>query len=374
MRVSSDPSSATGDRSISAILGSSAIEGAPGTSVVVTGAAGPLGRRVCTRLAANPSITDLVALDRRATPAGDRPIDLLADDLKELFEGASVLVHLASVFGPAREDDPEVLAAADVTMARRVLDAAGATGVPHVVILSSATVYGAWPNNPVPLSEDAPLRPDPQMAYAVQKAEVERIANEWRDAHPGVTVAILRPAPAVAGDHPGWLFRALRAAGSVRALDDDPPAQFLHLDDLATAIDLACRTHADGVFNVAPDGWLTPTEYRELAGGAAKVQAPRWLADKLATARWRLRLAPSSPGARAYTRGSFVVANDKLRALGWEPAEGNAEAYVDAVPPGPVAALSPRRRQELALGAAGVTAIAIVAAVVALLRRRRRRT
>ena len=30
----------------------------------------------------------------------------------------------------------------------------------HVVLVSSAMVYGAWANNPVPLTEDAALRPD----------------------------------------------------------------------------------------------------------------------------------------------------------------------------------------------------------------------
>ena len=61
-------------------------------------------------------------------------------------------------------------------MARRVLDAAAAAGRAHVVVLSSATVYGAWPTNPVPLTEDAPLRPNPGCAFAVQKAEIERLA------------------------------------------------------------------------------------------------------------------------------------------------------------------------------------------------------
>ena len=38
--------------------------------------------------------------------------------------------------------------------------------------------------------------------------------------------------------------------------EDDPPAQFLHLDDLASAVVLAVDQRLDGVFNVAPDGWV----------------------------------------------------------------------------------------------------------------------
>jgi len=61
----------------------------------------------------------------------------------------------------------------DVT--RRLLNAASAAGVRHLVVLSTATVYGAWPNNPVPITEDAPLRPVPDFAYAVGHAEVEQL-------------------------------------------------------------------------------------------------------------------------------------------------------------------------------------------------------
>ncbi len=321
---------------------------------MVTGAAGALGRRLCTRLAADPTITQVLALDRQPAPAGDRPVDLLTDDLEALFAGVGSVVHLASVFGPALDDDPEVQAAADVTMARRVLAAAAAAGVGHVTILSSATVYGPWRNNPVPLTEDSPLRPDPGLAFAVQKAEIERIAADWHDDHPEVALAILRPALTVAEDHSGWLARSLRAAGALREHEGDPPTQFLHLDDLASAIDQVRTARTDGTFNVAPDGWLTPSEFRDLAGANAGLRAPRWLVDKVAALRWRFRLAPTPPGTQAYAHGSFVVANDRLRATGWEPTQTNEESYVAAVPAGPWATVSPRRRQEPGPRGAGV--------------------
>ena len=40
---------------------------------------------------------------------------------------------------------------------------------------SSAMVYGAWENNPVPLTEDALLRPDVEFAFARQLGA----ANNW---------------------------------------------------------------------------------------------------------------------------------------------------------------------------------------------------
>ena len=92
--------------------------------------------------------------------------DLVTADLTDAFAAASSVIHLASVFGPAVEG-PEVDDALDVVMARRVLAAADKAGIDRVVLLSSATVYGPWANNPVPLTEDAPLRPPPDLACAV---------------------------------------------------------------------------------------------------------------------------------------------------------------------------------------------------------------
>ena len=70
-------------------------------------------------------------------------------------------------------------------------------------MVSSATVYGAWANNPVPLTEDAPLRPNPEFAYAVHKAQVERLVTDWADDHSDAAVAILRPALALAEERRG---------------------------------------------------------------------------------------------------------------------------------------------------------------------------
>ncbi len=336
------------------------------TDVVVTGAGGALGRRVV-RL-----------LEGATPPCRVRTVDdaaLLADDLKPSFEGADVVVHLASVFRSAAEEDPAVDRADDVTAAQQVLDAAGDVGVGHLVVLSSATVYGAWANNPMPLTEDATLRPVPDLAFAVQRAEVERRLSEWRQGHPSATATVLRPVPVV-GDEgdAGWLARALHEARRVADLEGDPPAQFLHVDDLASAVVLAVTARLDGARNVAPDSWLRGSEYTALDAGTPKVRLPEREADRVSRLRWRLRLAPTPPGLQPYARHPWVVANDRLRADGWEPEHSHEEAFVDGTPATALATLSPRRRQEIALGVSGGVLVAGVAAgVLAVLRRRARR-
>lgn len=346
------------------------------TRVVVTGASSPLGTRVVSLLAARDDVDQVVAVDVyrpvAIDPAKVRPVqlDLVTAELGEVLEGADAVVHLATVFGPSFEGE-EIDQAVDVVMARRLFDASAKADVDHLVVLSSATVYGPWANNPVPLTEEAPLRPHPDLAYAVQKAEIERLAAEYALDRPSATVARLRPAPIVHEGVGGWLAQALDAAADLPTAEETP-AQYVHVDDVAAAVVAVWSSGLDGAINVAPSGWLTPTERREL-DPVPKVRLPEPVAVALSAWRWRLRLAPTAPGILAYARHPWVVANDRLADTGWEASNSNEEAYVAGHEASVIETISPRRRQELALGIAGVAVAASVIGVVALVRSRRRR-
>ena len=95
-----------------------------------------------------------------------------------------------------------------------MLDDATAGQATHLVLVSSAMVYGAYANNPVPLTEDAILRPDVDFVYARQLATVEAMADRWRRTGAGRTVTVLRPVVAMAAD--GTPSLAARAGGRVR--------------------------------------------------------------------------------------------------------------------------------------------------------------
>ncbi len=336
--------------------------------VVITGIETPLGRRVARLAAADPQV-EVVGL--AAGPVVGLPdevavlrLDLAHDDVKPHVEHADVVVHLA-------QSVPHTPTAAsdDVAVARRVLDAAGDTGVGHVVMLSSATVYGAWANNPVPLTEDATLRPNPGFAFATERAEIERLTAEWRDAHPGSTATILRPARAAGSDHRDWLVRALRPAAAVPENADEPAVQFVDLDDLATACDLARTRRLDGAFNVAPEGSIPGDQVRSLIGAPPKVPLPERAASRLVRWGFRWGLGPTPPELVPYTLHPWVVAADRLRAQGWEPRVSNEEACVEAHDVGAWATMSPRRRQEVALGVAGVGIVGLAVGGVLAVRR-----
>jgi nucleoside-diphosphate-sugar epimerase len=347
-----------------------------GSDIVLTGAAGSLGRRVGRRLEEASDVARVVAIDLVEPEVIGRrtsfhAADLATGELKPLLEGIDTVIHLAFATGPELDDDGT--ARANVEGTRRLLDAAGAVGVRHVVLVSSATVYGAWPANPVPLTEEAAVRPNPGAGYPVQKAEVERLGAEWAADHPGTTVTVLRPAVAVAEGDRSWLAHSLGLTAGLRAGSDDTPLQLLHLDDLADAVELARRARLDGPFNVAPDGWLSGEQARALAGAPPFVRLPEKVVTAAAGFLWRWRVGHMPPGLVPYTMHPWVVANDRIKAAGWVPAHSNEETYVDATEGTPWSRLSPKRRQELALGGATAAAVGTAALAIGLVRSFRRR-
>jgi nucleoside-diphosphate-sugar epimerase len=350
--------------------------------IAVTGAAGALGRRVVELLVRSPAVAEVVAIDRvpvrtPSTRVVAHRLDIAQCDpetLRRAVDDADTLVHLA--FSPDTELDPDVAAAVNIGGTERILDALTHGPCAHLVALSSAAAYGAWPTNPVPLTENAPLRPVPEFTYAMHKAAVEQLVGAWRDDMPERSATVLRPTTALAERDRSWLAGVLADAVRIGTGDHDPPRQFLHLDDLARAIALASTDRLDGAFNVAPDGWLPAEEVRALIGGPARVRLPERVAVRVAKWSWQLRRGPVPPGLLPYVMHPWVVSNDRLRAAGWEPANTNAEAFVAGTEARWWQTVSPKRRQELALGAAGVAVVgglgAASLAIRAALRRRAR--
>ena len=310
-----------------------------------------------------------VAITGAASPLGQRTIAALEAQGEEIVSPptAEVVVHLAWAQTSPRQPD-----GANVEDTRRLLAAAERTQ--RIVFVSSATVYGAWPDNAMPLTEEAPLRPNPGFADAVQRAEAERLIDDWRTEHPGASSVVLRPVPMLGPGVDGWLVRALGGAAPLRIGDADPPRQFVHVDDVAGAVVLAATDHLEGAYNVTPDGWVAGATVRDLVGGRPPVPVPARLAVPAVSAAWAMHLTDVPAEALPFVEHPWVIANDRLRAVGWAPQYTNEEALVAGRPGSPWREMSPRRRQEVALAATGLAVAGVAGGVAAAVARHRRRT
>jgi nucleoside-diphosphate-sugar epimerase len=339
------------------------------TSVLVTGAAGNLGRRVTALLAARDAVEWVLAVDRvparvTAPKVEAHTIDLslptAPDELAALAKQATAVLHLA--WEPEGQGNLAVL--------RHVLDATEAIEPTQLVHVSSATVYGAWADNPVPLTEESGPRPNPELAYATEKRAAEVLVEDWAGRHPDVAVALLRPACTV-GSTEEPLYRALAASKKPQLGSEGRAVQYLHIDDLAGAVVHTYERCLAGTYNVAPDNGVQEEIAGALAGGSAMLPLPSTWRAALSAWRWRLWRSGSPPGARAYAEHSWVIAGDKLQRTGWVPEYSSEQALVvsdehahwDELPTG--------LRVSLTLSAAAATVFAVGAGGAAWWRHRR---
>jgi nucleoside-diphosphate-sugar epimerase len=316
--------------------------------VVLTGAAGSLGGRVAGLLGA----FDVVIADSPHALGGDDPS----------LVGAGATVVAVVDLGSSDYDNRAARRESATESAAWTLAIADRTDATHVVFVSSALVYGAAANNPVPLTEDATLRPDVEFVFARQLASAEELVEQWRSSEVGRTTCVLRPAVSLAAGDGSRLATALVFGFGRRLAQADPPSQFLHLDDLAAAVAVGIERRLDGVFNVAPDGWVPGERVRALSGERPRLPLPERLSELVAGLRWRFLRGPIPPGLLPYTREPWVVSNGRLRAAGWTPTVTNEQTYVEGTEAPWWAMVSPKRRQELSLGI-GVALLATAALV-----------
>ena len=307
-----------------------------GGRVAVTGVSGYLGQRLLHVLAAHPQGDAVIGIDWRPPPFTPPLLRFVRMDVRDpaladllRAERVDALVHLAFIMQPAR--DRRWMRAVNVEGTRAVLEAVARAGVSQVVFISSVAVYGAHPDNPVPLSEESPLRPNADYPYALDKAEADALTQDFAVQHPGVAVTILRPA-IVLGPHVDNFFsRYLSRWPLLLAVrGGDGPMQFVHEDDAAACIAACLRQRARGVYNLAGEGSLG---WREVLRRARRpfVTLPAWWAYLVAALLWRARASlVAPPGQLAWVRFPSVVSTERLeREIGFRPRHSTAGALAD---------------------------------------------
>jgi nucleoside-diphosphate-sugar epimerase len=294
--------------------------------VAVTGAARGVGQALVVRLASSARVGRVVAIDdHRGDTAGVtwRLADVRDPALAGRLSGVDVVVH--TDVDASADSDPRQRRARNVRGAQTVLTAAAAERVGRVVLVTSAMVYGARPDNPVPLPEDAPLLADSGSSLAGDLLEVEELARRSRRVNPGTSVTVVRPAALVGDALDTLLTRHFEAPRLLAVRGSEPRWQFCHVDDLASALELAAAGEVSGDLAVGCDGSLSGAEVEELSG-LKSVELPSRLAFSAAQRLNRLGVTPTPAAELRYVVYPWVVDCAVLRAAGWQPRFANNEA------------------------------------------------
>ena len=302
--------------------------------VAVTGAAGYVGRTLIDRLAREPTVERILALDVRPLPAESArgPVVFERHDVTRPFgpllreHRIDALAHLAYVMRPSR--DREAARRVNVDGTASALASCEEAGVRHMLYLSSTSVYGAHTDNPPLLDEEAPPRPPRGFQYSEDKAAAERLIAEFAASRPDFSAAVLRACPALGPSADNFIASAFSKPFLVGARGHDPQMQLIHEDDLAEAMARCLLSRVSGTYNLAGDGLI---RWSEMAGmfGRRVVWMPKPVLRFLVGASWALRLqSDSPPSGLGFITHTWAASNDKAkRELGIRPRHTSREAW-----------------------------------------------
>jgi UDP-glucose 4-epimerase len=286
--------------------------------IAITGSSGLCGRALVRAIRERFPEVRILGLDI-ASPQSDPPDEFVRAsvvdaDLSGILSrfAADTAVHLAYMVEPCR--DLRLMREVNITGTERILAAVVETGVRSVLVSSSATVFGPWPEHAVPCTEEAPLRPLPRFTYAFHKGEVEAMLTTFAAARPEIAVAWTRPAIVCGRGEKNFLSDIfLTVPFMVLPGGRDTPLQFVHADDLADATLAILAAGGRGPFNVAPPDSLTQRDLAAMMGIRA-MRMPTWLVAAAARIWWTLRLpwVQTPPGLTAYLANPWLIDSSRL--------------------------------------------------------------
>jgi UDP-glucose 4-epimerase len=286
--------------------------------VAVTGSSGYIGSRLLPQLE-EENLERLVAFDTRPLPLPIHNITVYRQDVGRPIEdalrqnGVTTLVHLAFVrnWGRNRREVRNVREN-NLRTLHAVLDSCYRAGVQHIIYLSSHTVYGAHRDNPMPLTEQAPLRPLVDFSFGYDKFLSDQILESFAERHSEIKIAILRVSPVLGPSADNDISRIFLNPRPLGVHGYNPPFQFLHEADLARILSIIIQRSISGIFNVAGDGVAF---YREIAEAIpTRLRCmPAVLAYPLMGLSWGLGLQHDrSPAHLDFMRYPILLSTGKL--------------------------------------------------------------
>jgi UDP-glucose 4-epimerase len=286
--------------------------------IAITGISGYIGTRLLPRLNSLDEVEKIVGIDTQQPEYSSPKLKFYCQDISEplgdIFVENEVdsAIHLAFILKPTHD-----LAGArqtDVGGMSNFLEACQKTKVKHILYLSSHTVYGAHPDNAMPLKEDSPLRPLSGFQYSRDKAEAERILRNFDASNKDVIVTILRSCPVI-GSNAARSVAALmfKPPVMIGVAGYDPPMQFVHEDDLIELMTLLLEYKKAGIFNVAGDGELRYSEIARIYG-RRMLSLPEKLLGLLMGFSWAFRFQSDSPtSGLEFIKYPPIISTDKLK-------------------------------------------------------------
>ncbi|GED99002.1 NAD-dependent epimerase/dehydratase family protein [Gordonia crocea] len=337
----------------------SSAEAVPPRVVLVTGASTFLGGYLVARLAANPDIEKVLAVDsrvpskvllRRMGRAEFLRLDIRRPTIAKTIAAYEVdtVVHAAT---SVMDLSPHSAAIKEFNVVGAMQVCAACQRSPSVkrlVLRSTAMVYGASSKDPAYFREGDRARSEPRSGYGRDLLDIEGYARGLSRRRPDIDVTIARY-QAILGPRIQTRMGAYLSAPVVpTVIGFQPRMQFLHEEDALGALEHLTLTPRPGTFNIAADGVLTLTQAIRRAG-RIELPVPGGLVTPISGVFSDVRSARLRSSQMDFLTYGRVLDNTRMHtALGFEPRFTTSQTLDDFIERGASdMVISPQRWREL---------------------------
>jgi UDP-glucose 4-epimerase len=303
-------------------------------TVLVTGVSRHLGGRAVALLAAHRGWT-VIGVDVVAPPTALEGVTFVRADIRSpviarIMGEAEVdtVVHMGVIATPRQAGSRSAMKEINVIGTMQLLAACQRTpAVRHVVVKSTAAVYGSGPKDPAMFTEEMEPRHRPSSGWAKDSAEVESYVRGFGRRCPHVTVTTLRFANILGPRMRTGLTGYFSLPVVPTVLGFDPRLQFVHEDDAVAAIEAAVDHPTSGTFNIAGWGVLLLSQALRMARRTS-VAVPARLVPVVGSALGARGQADLSPEAVRYlTYGRALDTSAAQRTLGFHAHYSSTQAF-----------------------------------------------
>src|SRR6201991_3240312 len=311
--------------------------------VLVTGACRFLGAYLTARLAQNPLINHVIAVDA-VTPSKDLlrrmgRAEFVRADIRNPFIAKVIrngdvdtVVHAAAASYAPRAGGGAALKELNVMGAMQLFAACQkAPSVRRVILKSTSEVYGSSARDPVLFTEDGSARRPPSGGFAQDSIDIEGYARGLARSRPDLAVSILRLANMIGPAMDTALSRYLAGPVVPTIIGQDARLQLLHEQDALGALERATTAGRSGTFNIGAPGIIMMSQAIRRSG-RVPLPVPRsalWAVDSLRRAASYTELDREQLDYLSYGR---VMDTTRMRNdLGYSPKWTTAEAFDDYV-------------------------------------------
>jgi UDP-glucose 4-epimerase len=309
--------------------------------VLVTGLSTYWGGRAAQALEQRPDVEVIVGLDTREPRVPLERTEFVRADsthsiLARIVRATQVdtIVHAHLVVDSTRVSG-RTLHETNVIGTLNLLAAAGSAQSPvrKVVLKSSGLIYGASERDAYFFREDMTRSSAARTNVERSLLEVEAFVRDFADDNPHIDVTMLRMANVLGNDLDTPFSLALRRPIVPEILGFDPRVQFVHADDVVSALMYAATNDVPGVYNVAGDGNLPWSEVCSIVG-KRRVALPPILTGAAIEPMRILRVWDLPPEAMELLRFGRSIDNTRYQRAGFRYAftsAGAVEAFAQGL-------------------------------------------